>query len=150
MEMQKIPELSLYNHQDVIPLSEELLEKFESAGSAAITEVLKVATCEAAALFSLSEVEVSIIDDVTIAEIHLRFMGIPGATDVITFDHGEIHISVETTKSQALEFSNDFERELILYIIHGLLHLAGHEDATSEGQARMNHLQHKILDQVWQ
>ena len=67
----------------------------------------------------LDEVEVSFVDDETIADLHLQYMQIPGPTDVITFAHGEIHISVETAKAQASEYANDFERELMLYIVHG-------------------------------
>ena len=41
-----------------------------------------------APLTELEEIEVSFVSDVTIAQVHQRFMNIPGATDVITFDHG--------------------------------------------------------------
>ena len=47
------------------------------------------------------------------------------------------------------EFGHDFERELMLYMVHGLLHLAGHEDATDIGRSTMDKLQHSILNQVW-
>lgn len=147
--MVPFPELIVYNHQDVIVLSDDLVERLESGGREAVPLTLDVAAAENSALSRLAEVEVSIIDDETIADVHLRFMNIPGATDVITFDHGEIHVSVETAKSQAVEFGNGFERELMLYIIHGLLHLAGHEDASDEGQALMVELQQRILNRVW-
>jgi len=144
-----LPELTVYCHQNVIKFSDELIQRLESAGQKALPKALAVARSGDSALLRLEEVEVSLIDDETIADVHLRFMEIPGATDVITFDHGEIHISVETAQSQAAEFQNDFEREVALYIIHGLLHLAGHEDASAEGSARMDELQSTILDQVW-
>lgn len=144
-----LPEITVYNHQEAIPVSESLLEKFQTAALEALPFVLEAAQIPENALVSLDEVEVSLVDDDTIADVHVRFMDIPGATDVITFDHGEIHISVETAKAQAEEFANAYEREVMLYIIHGLLHLAGHEDASAEGQTRMNQLQQTILDQVW-
>ena len=144
-----MPELTVYCHQSVIKISDELMRRLEAAGRKALPKALAVATSPDSALLGLEEVEVSLIDDEAIADVHLRFMDIPGATDVITFDHGEIHISVETAQSQAAEFQNDFEREVALYIIHGLLHLAGHEDASDEGAARMDDLQVAILDQVW-
>jgi len=145
----KLPDLTVYCHQNIINFSDELIRRLESAGRKALPKALAVARSLDSVLLGLEEVEVSLIDDETIADVHLRFMDIPGATDVITFDHGEIHISVETAQSQAAEFQNDFEREVALYIIHGLLHLAGHEDASDEGAARMNELQGTILDQVW-
>jgi len=72
--------------------------------------VLELATDPVSALTQIQEVEVSLVDDVTIADVHLRFMDIPGATDVITFDHGEIHISVETARQQAMEFENGYTK----------------------------------------
>ena len=147
--MRKLPEIMVYNHQQVISLSDELLELFQVAAQDALPLVLELATDPVSALTQIQEVEVSLVDDVTIADVHLRFMDIPGATDVITFDHGEIHISVETARQQAMEFENGYERELMLYIIHGLLHLAGHEDASETGLALMNDYQQRILDQIW-
>ena len=140
-----MPELTVYCHQDVIKFSDEFIRRLESAGRKALPKALAVAKSLDSALLGLEEVEVSLIDDEAIADVHLRFMDIPGATDVINFDHGEIHTSVETAQSQAAEFQNDFERELALYIIHGLLHLAGHEDASDEGAARMDDLTVVVL-----
>ena len=148
--MSRTPELSVYSHQGVIPLSDLLIERLETAGKEAMPQVLAVALCPGSVLADLDEVEVSFIDDETIADVHLRFMDIPGATDVITFDHGEIHISVETAQQQAMDFGNPFERELMLYVIHGLLHLAGYEDATDPDRERMDRLQQSILAKVWQ
>lgn len=144
-----MPELAIYNHQEATALSAGLLEKLQSAGNAAMPLVFDVALSSHSALSQLEEVEVSLMDDSTIADVHLQFMDIPGATDVITFDHGEIHISVETAHQQALDFDNAFERELMLYIIHGLLHLAGYEDATKPDRLRMDRLQQNILSKVW-
>ena len=139
----------VFNHQEVIVISDELIDLLESSAVRALPYVLKAARTVGSVLTNLQEVEVSLVDDATIADVHVRFMDIAGATDIITFDHGEIHISVETAREQAEEFDNNFERELMLYIIHGLLHLAGHEDATPEGLAQMNDLQQSILGQVW-
>lgn len=144
-----VPELSVYCHQDKITIDPELMAKLETAGQAAVPMALEVALAENSALSQHPEVEVSLIDDETIADVHLRFMDIPGATDVITFDHGEIHISVETARQQADEFGCEFERELMLYVIHGLLHLAGYEDASDSDRARMDRLQQEILAEVW-
>ena len=148
--MSSLPHLFVYNHQEVIDVSAGLLARLESCGRSAVPEVLKVVKDDAAVLGKLNEVEISLLDDETIADIHLRYMDIPGATDVITFDHGEIHLSVETAKSHAREYGNHFEQELMLYIVHGLLHLAGHEDATDEGRALMDELQQSILAVIWQ
>ena len=147
--MPPLPEITIYNHQEAIPVSDELIELFVVAAQAALPQVMEVARVSHSVLSQLDELEVSLVDDETIADVHLRFMDIPGATDVITFDHGEIHISVETARAQAEEFGNGFEREMMLYIIHGLLHLAGHEDVSEKGLAMMNQYQQGILERVW-
>jgi len=147
--MSAVPEISVYNHQSAVDIASSLLIRFESSAQRAIPKVLAVAKINDSALTQLNEVEVSLVDDTTIADVHMRFMDVPGATDVITFDHGEIHISVETAQSQASDFGNDFERELMLYVVHGLLHLAGHEDASDQGRDTMDELQQRVLNEVW-
>jgi probable rRNA maturation factor len=147
--MSAVPEISVYNHQSVVDIASSLLTRLKTSAQRAIPKVLVVAKINDSALTQLDEVEISLVDDPTIADVHMRFMDVAGATDVITFDHGELHISVETAQSQACEFGNDFERELMLYVVHGLLHLAGHEDASAEGRATMDELQQRLLNEVW-
>jgi|TARA_B110000908_G_scaffold12194_1_gene14168 probable rRNA maturation factor len=147
--MSAVPEISVYNHQSVVDIASSLLTRLKTSAQRAIPKVLAVAKINDSALTQLDEVEISLVDDPTIADVHMRFMDVAGATDVITFDHGELHISVETAQSQACEFGNDFERELMLYVVHGLLHLAGHEDASAEGRATMDELQQRLLNEVW-
>ena len=148
--MSGLPTLSVYDHRHVLSLDPELIPKLENAAALAMPMVIERSTDEGSALSLLGEIEVSLIDDATIADVHQRFMDIPEATDVITFDHGEIHISVETARRQAEEYFHDLEAEIMLYILHGLLHLAGHEDATESGQQKMDMHQTEILSLVWQ
>jgi probable rRNA maturation factor len=68
-----------------------------------------------------------------------------GPTDVLTFQHGEIFISVEMAKRQARVLGNALMRELQLYIVHGLLHLHGFDDRTPAGARKMKKAQEKIL-----
>jgi probable rRNA maturation factor len=72
-------------------------------------------------------------------------MKLSGPTDVITFQHGEIFISVCMARRHARRFGNPFIRELQLYIVHGLLHLRGFEDETPLGARRMQTVQERIL-----
>lgn len=97
------------------------------------------------ALCELEEVEISIVSDRVIADVHQRFMDIPGATDVITFAHGEIVMSAQTAQHYAAHYGQPLDHELALYIIHGLLHLNGYEDATPREAARMQRLQQRLL-----
>jgi len=96
-------------------------------------------------LSKLEEVFVWLISDGRMSRLHRQFLGQTGPTDVLTFQHGEIFISVETAKRHARAFGNSLVRELQLYIIHGLLHLHGFDDRTEPGALRMEKMQAKIL-----
>ena len=141
--------VEVYNNQVAVELSEGLLEKLEVAAQIALPLALLNPAHSGGVLSTLESVEVSIVDDPTIDQVHRDFMGIAGATDVITFAHGEIVISVETAQAFAKEYSNGFERELMLYIVHGLLHLSGHEDAIAAERDAMEKVQFAILEEVW-
>ncbi len=97
------------------------------------------------ALKTLASINVVLVSDKRIAEIHRQFMGIAGPTDVITFEHGEIVISVETAARQARAFESSLHRELCLYAVHGLLHLHGFDDRTARDAARMTRRQKRIV-----
>jgi probable rRNA maturation factor len=99
-------------------------------------------------LASLDEVDINLISDRRIAELHRRFMKVGGPTDVITFQHGEIFVSVETARKQARRFGTSTGRELRLYLTHGLLHLHGFDDKTPAGAAQMARLQERLVISV--
>ena len=97
------------------------------------------------ALRALPEIEVTVVSDRTIARVHRQFMAIPGATDVITFEHGEIVISAETARAHAATYGQRLEEELALYIVHGLLHLNGFDDTTAQAAAEMDRVQRRVV-----
>ena len=97
------------------------------------------------ALKEFAEVEVAVVSDAVIARVHRQFMGVPGATDVITFDHGEIVVSADTARTQAAEHGHGTVEELTLYVIHGLLHLNGYDDIAPRDRAKM----HRVQDRIW-
>lgn len=130
-------------------MSGDLLTRLASAANRAMPYVCSLSKGSQTPIVQLDEIEVSLINDQAIAEVHLQFMSIPGATDVITFDHGEIHISVETAYRQAEEYFQEPDAEIMLYIFHGLLHLAGYEDATERGQEEMDLHQTELLNKYW-
>lgn len=97
---------------------------------------------------SFQEIGITLVTDAQIAQIHEDFMKIAGPTDVITFplgDVAEIVVSVETCQRQAKEFDNPFEQELLLYIVHGILHLAGYDDHTPKQIARMRKRESEVM-----
>ena len=142
--------LEVYNNQEEEFISDDLLEKFSRLGNIAVPLALENPSNGGGVLNQIEQVEISIVSDEVIAQVHVDFMDIPGATDVITFAHGEIVISAETARSYGEEYGNSFERELMLYIIHGLLHLAGHEDEDPLERESMEKIQLLILEQVWE
>lgn len=102
-----------------------------------------------AVLAGLPGVEIALVSDRVIAQVHRRFLDVPGATDVITFEHGELVVSATTAMRQARELGEIVERETLRYIVHGLLHLNGHEDAEATEAAEMWRAQEQIVDQIW-
>ncbi len=144
-----MPLLEVYNNQEEEVIPDELLEKLCRIGNQALPLALENPANGGGVLSELEEVEISIVSDEVIEQVHVDFMDIPGATDVITFAHGEIVISAETARSYGREYGNSFERELMLYIIHGLLHLAGHEDEDPQERVEMEKIQMEILERVW-
>ncbi|MES2465933.1 MAG: rRNA maturation RNase YbeY [Verrucomicrobiota bacterium] len=138
--------LNLYDHQQVLPLN---LPQLTALAEAALPLVLAQTGPEVPVLPDLMEVEVSFITDEAIAKVHAEFLEDPTPTDVITFAHGEILISTETALRQAVEHGQTPEREVALYLIHGLLHLNGHEDESDTGFLMMKRLQEGILASVW-
>lgn len=109
----------------------------------------------AASLESISgELGVWLCTDEEIADLHLRFMDIPGATDVITFAGdgpgggylGDIAVSVETAAAQASDVGHAPEREVAYLCLHGLLHIAGFDDRDDIERATMIQRQDELLD----
>ena len=96
----------------------------------------------------LAEVVIAIVSDAVIARLHRDFGGVPGPTDVITFQHGEIVISAETAARQARANREPLQRELVRYIVHGLLHLNGHRDETVAGRQKMWAVQERIVQRL--
>jgi probable rRNA maturation factor len=98
-----------------------------------------------------AEVEVALVDDATIARLNRRYLGHRGATDVLTFPAdgppvlGEIVISVERARAQAVALGHPLWRELALLVIHGVLHLRGDDDRTPAAAARMHRRAEAIL-----
>ena len=137
--------IHLYNRQRTIRLDMAWLRRFAPR---ALAECEGEGIAPGAPLESLGEIEVSVVSDRAIAVVHRRFMDVAGATDVITFEHGEIVISAATAERQAREYGQRLEHELGLYIIHGILHLNGHDDLAEPAASRMKEAQAAVLRRV--
>ena len=106
----------------------------------------------------LRELSVALVNDVRMGELHEQFMGIKGPTDVLTFelDHdarghvtsGEAIVCVPEARRQAKERGIELRMELLLYALHGMLHLCGFDDRTDLGFRTMHRREDDILTQL--
>ena len=136
-----MPSLELFNRQRK--------KRVDLVGFRAFAKPVMAKVAELPSSLTLpEEITVVFVSDARISRIHHEFMSVDGPTDVITFRHGEIVISVETAERQAKEYSTSFDRELRLYFVHGLLHLVGWEDKTDQGFKRMADSQERIVAEV--
>ena len=126
--------ITLYNRQRKIRLDLPRLQRLAEAA---------LAQCP-----GLGEVEVTFVSDAAIARVHREFMNVSGATDVITFDHGEIVISPETVRENAAHYGRPPEEELLRCIVHGFLHLSGYRDDTPADFATMHEVQEQTVRRV--
>jgi probable rRNA maturation factor len=137
-----VPKISVRNLQRTISVNAAGLENFAAN---AVRHCLQVRKRKQTDLRKLRDIFVWLISDRRMSQLHRQFLGQTGSTDVLTFQHGEIFISVETAKRHARVFGNSLMPELQLYIVHGLLHLHGFDDRTQAEARKMRRTQEKIL-----
>lgn len=142
-------EVIVGNHQQDTAIPEVWLTALEEAAPAAAQLALDRAATPDSPLALLATLEVALVDDQTSDEVHRNFMNIEGPTDVITFHHGEIVIGAAVAARQAAEYGEPLGREILRYLVHGLLHLAGHEDADEAERATMEAAQEEIVVTLW-
>lgn len=135
-------QITARNLQRIVPVNVSDLEKFAAK---ALHYCLRLGRDKPTDLTRLDEVFILLISDRRMASLHRQFLNEPGPTDVLTFKHGEIFISVETARRNARVFGNSFPHELRLYIVHGLLHLHGFDDRSEAEARRMKATQEKAL-----
>jgi len=95
--------------------------------------------------FRRVNVSVAVVNDSTILDVNRRFLAHSEPTDVISFlfsdgPHtleGEIVASAQTAATAARQFHSTPDEELLLYVIHGALHLAGYDDRTAVARRAM-------------
>jgi len=98
-------------------------------------------------------ISLAIVDDATIHELNRRHLGHDYATDVLSFVlesgegwlEGEVVASMETAARRAPEFGWAAADELLLYVVHGALHLVGHDDQDPEARRAMRAAERKYL-----
>jgi probable rRNA maturation factor len=123
----------------------------------------------------LAELSVLLVDEAAMTELHMRYMGEPGPTDVLAFPmdeirapqpggtHGEhspadppeipgllgdVVICPQVAEAQARQAGHDVRDEISLLCTHGILHLLGYDHAEPEEEREMFALQARLL-QSW-
>lgn len=141
-------EIAIHNEQDRLPIDEERLIE-------AVERVLRDAEIPAAT------VSVAIVDDPRIREINAQYLNHDYATDVISFRldspddplpegeepvlEGEVVISADTATRMSAEFGWNPADELLLYLVHGMLHIVGYDDHSDEDLAAMRAQEQAVL-----
>ncbi|WP_437226700.1 rRNA maturation RNase YbeY [Planctomicrobium sp. SH661] len=116
-----------------------------------------------------AEIEIALLDDAAIHVVNREHLEHDYPTDVISFLYsstpgvsaasselrgsgcaieGEVLVSTQTALRMSTEAGWSTEAEVMLYIIHGLLHLCGYDDLTAEEQTLMRARERAVL-QIW-
>ena len=104
------------------------------------------------------ELTVAFIDDKEMEELHIKWMDLPGSTDVMSFPMdelrpndpepgilGDIVISPVYARAQAEKAGHSFEHEIKILAAHGLLHLLGYDHQELEEEKIMFALQEDLV-----
>jgi len=103
------------------------------------------------------ELNICIVNKDEITELNETFLRHAGETDVIAFEYdvdkqinipctvGEIYVCEDVAKEASENYGNSFVEELILYILHGMLHLMGYDDIKSDDKRIMKRAEHENM-----
>lgn len=104
-----------------------------------------------------AKVTLAFVDDPHIHRLNNQFLGHDEPTDVLTFPYtdpgakkleGEVVIGFQTAAEYAADRGHDAATELLLYVVHGCLHLCGHDDTTPAGERQMRAKERHYLTQL--
>jgi probable rRNA maturation factor len=103
-------------------------------------------------------ISIALIGRARMAVLHKKFMNVAGPTDVLTFElehdargritFGEVIVCVPYAQEEAKRLGVAIENEVLLYALHGVLHLSGFDDRTPEDHARMHQEEDRILRRI--
>ena len=124
--------IAIANEQTTLAVDEDLLRR-------AVTAILEEAQIVEATI------SIAVVDDPTIHKLNREYLQHDYATDVLSFLleqdaqslEGEVIVSADTATTLAAEFGWKPQDELLLYVIHGTLHLVGYDDQEPEARREM-------------
>lgn len=106
-------------------------------------------------IYKTGEISVVFCSDNYLLQINNQYLNHNYYTDIITFNYvvdkivsGDLFISIDRIKENAIKFNSEIEKELIRVIFHGILHLIGYNDKTEEEQKIMRERENYYLNNV--
>ena len=92
----------------------------------------------------IGDISIIFCSDNYILDVNQKYLQHDYFTDIITFDYcegdkisGDLFISVDSVKENAIEYGTDFKEELNRVIVHGILHLIGYDDHNDDDIRQM-------------
>ncbi|MDI3314043.1 MAG: rRNA maturation RNase YbeY [Mycobacterium sp.] len=140
----------------------------ESGYDVSETELISVArfVLDRMGVNPAAELSLLLLDTAAMADLHLRWMDLPGPTDVMSFPMdelepggrpdapepgpsmlGDVVLCPEFAAEQAAAAGHSLGQELALLTIHGVLHLLGYDHAEPDEEEEMFALQHRLLEE---
>ena len=103
-----------------------------------------------------STISVQVVDDATMTTLHARHSGSEVTTDVLTFDNGssehsinaDIAVCSDVAQREAQRRDHPLQEELLLYILHGMLHCCGFDDSDDATHKKMHAEEDRILASI--
>jgi probable rRNA maturation factor len=133
-------EVTLANEQSRLPIDEETLV---NAAEVIVRD----------SRFESASISIAIVDDPAMHELNRKYLDHDYPTDVLSFVldkddahlDGEVIASIDTAAAAAAELGVSPDDELLLYVIHGTLHLVGYRDKSAEELAEMRSAEQKYM-----
>ena len=103
-----------------------------------------------------SEVSVLVVDEETMSTLHSKHSGIDETPDVLTFDHGsdehavraDIAVCGDVALLESEKHNTTIQNELLLYILHGILHCCGFDDCDDESHQKIHAEEDRVLKAI--
>ncbi len=108
----------------------------------------------------VGELTLVLVDDGQMNAMHERYSGVAGTTDVLTFDHrddpadvsepvfADLVLCVDEASRQASQRGVTLREELLLYAVHGIMHLLGEDDREHAAHERMHRREDEVMTKL--
>lgn len=140
-------QIIIKNSQKKIPIDSSIRQKIRQAINKTVSSEGKLKG---------AQITILLVNNKNIGDLNLAYLGKPGPTDVLSFDItdkkrnkdyliADIVISTDASVKNARIYKTMPAQELLLYAIHGVLHLLGYNDNTATKQKAMQRKAQQLL-----